>query len=151
MQFRKDAWQVSHGHLEGFSASETREWFQFLAEKAPEGFLMVLYQGEIIGQLEFRSRLQADSGKIEGYINLFYLVPHWRGKGMGQKLHDYTLSQLANNSCTQAFLRYIPGNHRAEAFYLKNGWAKEGEPTEQRGQLMKKDLAPSRYYKLQAL
>ncbi|MGI9278040.1 MAG: GNAT family N-acetyltransferase [Endozoicomonas sp.] len=140
IRFRRDAWQISHGNLEDFCEAETKDWFQFLAEKYPEGFLMILHQDEIIGQLEFRSRIHDSTGEREGYINLFYLVPQWRGKGMGQKIHDYTLKIFSDTGCTRAFLRYIPGNDRAEAFYMKNGWIKEGKSEGKRGQLMKRAL-----------
>ncbi|WP_062267825.1 GNAT family N-acetyltransferase [Endozoicomonas arenosclerae] len=140
LQFRRDAWQVSYGSLESFREDETTDWFEFLAEKYPESFLHVLQDHEVIGQLEFRSRPDDDTGEHEGYINLLYLIPEWRGKGMGQATHDFILKVLSDNGCTRVFLRYVPGNDRAEAFYLKNGWIKEGKPTEKRGQLMKKVL-----------
>ncbi|WP_434341602.1 GNAT family N-acetyltransferase [Motilimonas cestriensis] len=65
---------------------------------------------------------------------MFYLTPEWRGLGIGQKIHDFVMAELAKQGCVQAQLRYIPGNTLAELFYARNHWKNCGEPGE-RGQL----------------
>ena len=50
------------------------------------------------------------------------------------------MEQFNQHHCTEANLRYIPGNIAAEQFYLENNWVRVGAPGE-RGQLMEKKLA----------
>ncbi|MGY0216167.1 GNAT family N-acetyltransferase [Endozoicomonadaceae bacterium StTr2] len=140
MQFRKDAWVASFGTEQGFSEQETLNWFHRLISNHPAGFLHLRWQGRIIGQVEFQSGIETSDGLRTGYINLFYLVPEVRGTGLGQQLHDKVLKQIQADRCDGAMLRYIPGNLRAERFYLKNGWYPVGEPEAKRGQLMRLDF-----------
>ncbi|CAM3659008.1 GNAT family N-acetyltransferase [Parendozoicomonas haliclonae] len=141
LAFRRDAWKASYGSDETFSAAATIKWFQRIAKHNPESFLLVWHGDRCIGQLEFMPDLKTAEGESFAHINLFYLIPEYRGNGFGQLLHDYVIEALKRWGCRDASLRYIPGNDRAERFYLKNGWYKEGEPTEERGQLMKKNLS----------
>ena len=143
IRFRKDAWVVSFGSEQGFSEEEAVQWFHSLSEKNPDGFLHVWHDQEIIGQLEFRSNIVTSDGQKAGYANLFYLAPDYRGKGLGQVIHDYVIERFKNDQCVGAMLRYIPGNDRAENFYTLNGWYLSGKPELKRGQLMRKDFVGS--------
>jgi len=138
IKFRKDTWNVSYGSVANFSKEETINWFNHLKAESPNGFLHVWYNEKIIGQLEFKFIGENTSEVKMGYVYLFYLSPEYRGTGLGQKIHDYTLELLANNDCGGAMLRYIPGNATAEKFYIKNGWSKSGNINPKRGQLMNK-------------
>ncbi|MFO6422964.1 GNAT family N-acetyltransferase [Motilimonas sp. KMU-193] len=82
--FRKDAYKVSYGHDAGYSEHETVEWFEYLSEHNPSGFLHVMAGDEIIGQLEFKAGLELEDARLGGYVNLFYLDPDWRGLGIGK-------------------------------------------------------------------
>lgn len=139
LAFRQDAHRISFGTHQDFSANETKDWFNSLAKDFPDGFLHAVLGDEIIGQLEFRSALNDNQGEVFGYINLFYLQPNYRQRGLGQLMHDYVLDKFRLDNCSHAYLRYIPGNHLAERFYRKNGWQASGEPGP-RGQLMLKPL-----------
>ncbi len=139
LRFRKDAYVVSFGHDKGYCEAETTKWFEHLSKHNPNGFLHVMMDNEIIGQLEFKAGLEQEGGGTSGYVNLFYLTPEWRGTGVGQQLHDFVIDELTKQGCTQAHLRYIPGNMIAERFYAKNDWTKSGEPSE-RGQLLVRQL-----------
>jgi len=80
-----------------------------------------------------------EKGKKFGYINLLYLLPEFRNNGLGEKLVDFICTQLKNEQCAYAQLRYIPANLQAVSFYRKHGWADVGELGE-RGQLAEKRL-----------
>ena len=112
---------MSHGSEENFSEEETIKWFHRISTNNPDSFLHIWKDKQIIGQLEFKPRIETSDGKTAGYINLFYLIPEFRCSGLGQKIHDYVLEQLSKDGCQGAMLRYIPGNTRAERFYIRNG------------------------------
>lgn len=140
IQFRKDAHFVSHGNLNTFSVKETTDWFKKLEMETPDSFLHVYMNNSIIGQLEFKTGLESADGSKEGYGNLFYIIPEFRGKGYGQIIHDYVINRMKVDCCEFAYLRYIPSNKVAENFYLKNHWYPVGESDEKRGQLMRNDF-----------
>lgn len=140
LAFRRDTHRISYGTDQDFSASEAKDWFNSLAKDYPDGFLHAVLGDEIVGQLEFRSALNDGKDEVFGYVNLFYLQPNYRQRGFGQLMHDYVLARFRLDKCSLAYLRYIPGNHLAERFYIKNGWQASGEPGP-RGQLMIKTLA----------
>ncbi|YCO04936.1 GNAT family N-acetyltransferase [Vibrio sp. VNB-15] len=137
--FRRDAYEVSFGHQNGFDTQEITFWFASIAEDPEAGFFHVIKDGEIIGQLECRHPVLDEEGLRFGYINLVYLLPKFRNQGLGKQLQDFLLKRFADDGCTYARLRYIPGNHAGERFYRKQGWYPVGKPGE-RGQLMQKDL-----------
>lgn len=140
VSFRKDAHYISYGSFDGFNASETKAWFETLSQDSSDGFLHVFVEERVVGQLEFKSNILCEDGILRGYICLFYLVPEYRRKGLGTKLHEFVLSKFKQDGCAEANLRYVPGNAVAELFYLKHGWVPEGEAGE-RGQLMVKKIA----------
>ncbi|OEE58591.1 GNAT family N-acetyltransferase [Enterovibrio norvegicus FF-454] len=142
--FRRDTWLVSYGTTDGFCANDAIKWFHHLSQNNPSGFIHIWFNGSIVGQLEFKSDIDSDDEKRAGYVNLFYLKQEYRGSGLGQIAHDYVVEKLFKNRCHKAMLRVIPGNLRAEAFYVKNGWYREGDASE-RGQLMCLDITGDAY------
>jgi ribosomal protein S18 acetylase RimI-like enzyme len=60
-----------------------------------------------------------DKGTKLGYINLLYLLPEFRNKGIGNTLVDFIFSQFKNDQCAYAQLRYITANLSAVNFYHK--------------------------------
>ena len=138
-KFRKDAHRVSFGSIKDFEEEDILNWFRFLQNNNPSGFQHVYFGEEIIGQLEFRLAYIEDDGITRGYIYLLYLIEGYRGKGFGQKIHDYVLNCFKKDGCVRANLRCFPNNKKAYNFYLKNEWYCVDEPTV-RGQLMEKLL-----------
>ncbi|EDP59882.1 GNAT family N-acetyltransferase [Vibrio sp. AND4] len=137
--FRKDAYQVSFGHIQGFDVQEITAWLTSIAKDPQAAFFHVIKDSKIIGQLECRYPISDKKGLKFGYINLFYLVPEFRHQGLGRQLQKFLLKLFADHNCVYARLRYIPGNEAGERFYYKNGWRPVGKPGE-RGQLMQIDL-----------
>ncbi|EAT12705.1 GNAT family N-acetyltransferase [Bermanella marisrubri] len=143
LQFRKDAHLASYGSLAYFNEEEMLNWFRYLIQENPEGFKHVWLKGQIIGQIEYKAIIEEanenNQANSYSYINLFYLKPEYRNLGLGQQLHDFVVKQCQLAGSREIFLRYIPGNKQAKAFYRKNGWLFSGEP-DYRGQLMVLDL-----------
>jgi len=73
----------------------------------------------IVGQLEMGEH---KSVPRMGYVNLYYLVPAYRGRGLGRSLDEYTTTFLRGLGFACARLNVSPTNHQAVRFYLKNGW-----------------------------
>ncbi|WP_325206080.1 GNAT family N-acetyltransferase [Vibrio sp. 03_296] len=81
-----------------------------------------------------------EQGVKFGYINLLYLLPEYRNKGLGSELERlYIRSVQKTSECAYAHLRYIPTNLQAVSFYHKHGWTAVGDIGE-RGQLAEKRL-----------
>src|SRR5688500_11252858 len=61
------------------------EWLRGKVEEFPDGCVMAHRGERCIGQLE----LQVPYGLTVGYVNLFYVVPEFRGLGYGDQLNGY--------------------------------------------------------------
>jgi len=133
LEFRRDAHILSYGSDNSFNIEECTAWFNSLNNTS--GFEHVILNEKIIGQIEFKSGIKDNKGVLTGYINLLYLLPDYRRKGYGLELQKYIFSKLIADGCVLAYLRYLPENTIAHAFYVKNGWSPLGVPNE-RGQLM---------------
>ncbi|MGF1688024.1 GNAT family N-acetyltransferase [Photobacterium japonica] len=139
LAFRKDAYAVSYGHLEGFDPKETNAWFERLADNETAGFFHVVIEDELVGQLEFKGDLDDENGERFGYINLVYLTAPYRNQGLGKLLLAYIFENFHRHGCRYALLRYAPANIPARTFYRKHGWLDVGAPNA-RGQLARKTL-----------
>lgn len=138
LAFRRDAHILSYGNDSTFNSDECTDWFNSLKQNNPNGFLHVIANQKIIGQLEFKSAVKKEND-LTGYINLIYLHPEYRNKGYGAMLENHMLSTFRSDHCTAAYLRYLPANKAAGYFYKKQGWTTIGAPNE-RGQLMVRTL-----------
>jgi RimJ/RimL family protein N-acetyltransferase len=118
--FRRDSFIVSFGTDEDFGdENEYMDWLQRRALENPNGFVLVLEKNVPIGQLELT--LIQYEGKEIGYVNLYYLVPEKRGKGLGALLHEYAINFFKENNVREFHLRVSPTNEHAISFYTKNG------------------------------
>jgi GNAT superfamily N-acetyltransferase len=138
LAFRRDAHIISYGSDKKFDANECSAWFESLQKDPLSGFQHVILDNHIVGQIEFRSHFQENNNA--GYINLLYLLPTYRRKGIGKKIQNYVFSTFLANGCFSAYLRYLPRNVSAEKFYINTGWTPVGLPN-QRGQLMTQEIS----------
>lgn len=138
---RRDAWCISHGSVAGFDEAQTRAWLDTLTREQPQGLLHLWRHHSPIGQLELAPAMMRQDGSQGGYLYLLYLIPDWRGRGLGRWLLEQALQRIRAVGSTSAELRYLPTHLTAERFYLRQGWRKEGRADE-RGQLLVKDLTP---------
>ena len=125
VRFRRDTYQCSF--LDGVQRFEQengttgKEYLDRLQKqiiKLPEGCVHVLEDGHIVGQIETRLREQPGLG----YVNLFYLIPEARGRGIGDELNRYVVEVFQKLGVSKAQLSVSPNNHRALAYYRKHGW-----------------------------
>ena len=78
-----------------------------------------------------------------GYVNLYYVAPQWRGKGIAGALDEYVVAYLLAEGCTRARLTVSKTNPRAISFYTKFGWQDAGTRLDvPRTLFMEKILAP---------
>ncbi|WP_042220916.1 GNAT family N-acetyltransferase [Oceanobacillus manasiensis] len=137
--FRKDSFKASFGDTAGFGDED--DYLHWLGEKIstfPKGFVMVLEDGEYIGQLELS--IKDYKGESIGYIHLFYLVPEKRGKGRGVDLFHYAKAFFLESKVEHYHLRVSPSNKRALTFYRKIGMEQiktelDGKVVRMRGKL----------------
>ncbi|GGD62068.1 GNAT family N-acetyltransferase [Paenibacillus nasutitermitis] len=121
--FRKDSYVVSYGSDEGFGDEE--EYVIRIRDRVnrfPEGLVLVEYNDITIGQIELQI-LNYEETDI-GYVNLFYLMPGYRGKGYGDRLLEYAENFFRNHHVREYHLRVSPSNHVAVKFYEKHGLKK---------------------------
>jgi ribosomal protein S18 acetylase RimI-like enzyme len=123
--FRKDAYIVSFGSDKNFYEHNGKGVERYLEDcrkrvKANPASCVHVWKGnEIIGQVELELWYKNPS---VGYIDLFYLVPEYRGKGYGDVLEDYAESYFRKIGCRRLLLSVSPTNIQAVRFYKKHGW-----------------------------
>ncbi len=126
--FRRDSFFASFGTHEGEEAEMGADGASYLErlqrriDEVPEGNCHVWHRDRVIGQTEMRI---ADDGE-KGYVNLFYLVPEWRHRGVGRLLHDRAIAVFAGRGKRAIRLSVSRVNTAAIAFYRRLGWKRVG-------------------------
>ena len=129
IKFRKDSYVVSFGSEEGFCDELTYiNRIKERVKKFPEGQVIIEKDNLPIGQMELQIR--EFDGKEIGYVNLFYLIPEYRGKGLGKDLIRYAEDFFRKSNVTEYHLRVSPTNERAIRFYNNSGMVKLREEKE---------------------
>ncbi|MBF2028299.1 MAG: GNAT family N-acetyltransferase [Oscillatoriales cyanobacterium C42_A2020_001] len=130
VQFRADSFLCSFGSAarfykeDGSGVEEYLQWLRHRMTEIPNSCVHVWQEEQIIGQVEMM-RWKNDSSI--GYVNLFYLIPEFRGQGFGQQLDQYAAHFFKHLGCHSARLNVSPANGMAMRFYLKHGWIDLGE------------------------
>ncbi|WP_048695982.1 GNAT family N-acetyltransferase [Catenovulum maritimum] len=99
VQFRKDTHLVSFGHTKDFDTARQAKVFHLFQQDWPLGLLHVWLGDEIIGQVEFTTPIKQADGSYWGYVYLFYLKPDYRGRGIGQQIHDFVIQKMQADNC----------------------------------------------------
>ena len=126
--FRRDSFYASFGTHEGCDAEMGADGSLYLAKlrarmaQVPEGNCHLWHGDRIVGQTEMR--FSEEPGV--GYVNLFYLVPEWRHRGLGRVLHDHAVAVFTARDCKAIRLSVSRKNERAIAFYRRLGWKRLG-------------------------
>ncbi|MEY9869164.1 ribosomal protein S18 acetylase RimI-like enzyme [Peribacillus sp. B2I2] len=129
VKFRKDSFVVSFGSEDGFGDENT--YLQRMKErvrKFPDGQVILEKDQEPIGQMELQIREY--EGTEIGYVNLFYLIPEYRSKGLGKELVRYAENFFRQFNVSEYHLRVSPNNQRAIRLYTNSGMMKISEENE---------------------
>ena len=144
IRFREDSFRVSFGHADdfheadGLGSKRYLEWLSVRIGEYPDLHVHVWCEGEIIGQLEGRFDRQSPT---VGYVNLYYLAPEWRGRGLASALDHYMCDVFNGRGCHAVRLSVSPTNARAIKFYTRHGWTDQGPRSDgSEVHLMEKDL-----------
>lgn len=123
LKFRRDSFLVSMGSAEGMGNENAYlAWMALNSALYPDGFLMMEHDGKVIGQTEAEIILY--QGRRIGYVDLFYLVPEYRGKGYGKVQLDRAEAFFRHHGVNEYHLRVSATNERAIRFYKKHGFYK---------------------------
>ncbi len=125
-RYREDSFVISFGHADDFHAMGAETYLAWLAsriETHPLGHVHIWVDGAIVGQMEARPLPKAPD---VGYVNLYYLAPDWRGKGLSDAMDAYICDWLKTCGCRVLRLSVSPNNGRALKFYRRRGWVDRG-------------------------
>ncbi len=128
--FRRDSFVASFGTDTGFDeevGTDNAHYLAWLRERiaqVPEGNVHLLQDGRIVGQAEVRL---VHGEPDVGYVNLFYVVPECRGRGLGRVLHEHAVRVFRARGMRRLRLSVSLANVDALAFYRRLGWVAVGE------------------------
>jgi ribosomal protein S18 acetylase RimI-like enzyme len=94
------------------------QWLARRVEEFPDGHVLALLRGQVVGQLE----LQVPYGLDRGYVNLFYVAAPWRRLGFGRRLHDFALTYFRSWEAAWIDLHVSSTNAPALCFYRSLGY-----------------------------
>lgn len=121
LKFRKDSFLVSLGTADTFGdPNQYLAWMALQTVFYPDGFLLMEHDGKVVGQLEVETITY--QGRQVGYVDLFYLIPGYRGKGYGKIQVDRAESYLRSQGMLEYHLRVSATNKYAIRFYDKHGF-----------------------------
>lgn len=95
----------------------------------PASCVFIEVDGVAVGGVHLFVRENADGGR-DGHVNNIFLLPEWRGKGLGEKLDGYAMAFFRRHGVTWAGLRTNPLQPKVVAFYQRMGWRLMGEAEE---------------------
>ena len=115
-----DSWQNAHGSLAGFQAGPYYEAALAHYRADPESIMLLYYGTEPAGLLD----LDPVRGRHAGYgwISLLYLLPEYRGQGLGVQVLGRATAKFSNMGRTALRLHAAEDNASALAFYKKWGF-----------------------------
>ena len=125
VEFSEDAFACSFGTAARFWAEAGRDghrWIERLQEKLRQDprYAVNAWLGDaVVGQVVLGA---SDTQASAGHVNLYYLLPRWRGQGLAQQLDVYAVAVLRDKGYRMATLNVSPTNTAAVRFYLRCGW-----------------------------
>jgi len=127
--FRRDAYVSSFGTPEGIEEEMGADNARYLGRLAariaelPAGNAHLWHGERVVGQTEMRF-VKEDAAV--GYVNLFYVMPEFRGRGLGRRLHQHAVEVFAPLGRRTLRLSVSTRNPGAISFYRKLGWVTVG-------------------------
>ena len=124
-QCRKDAWITIHGSLDKFDGAAFTADAAAQARVSPDAVWQVMLLDKPVGlvQLDIPTAQAQDYGPVP----FLYLLPDYRGMGLGVQLIGQAVSVFRRMGCDRLRLRCAPDNAVAQKFYAKYGFYKIGE------------------------
>lgn len=112
-----DSWQNAHGDLTGFHADTYYEAALAHHRADPESVMMFYFDDQPAGLLDLDPVRGARAGY--GWISLLYLLPEYRGQGLGVQVLGRATAHFENLGRTALRLQAAEDNRAALAFYKK--------------------------------
>lgn len=124
-QCRKDAWITIHKSLDNFNGEGFTAEAAAQASVSPDAVWQAMYRDEPVGLLQ----LDIPTARRERYgpIPFLYLLPEYRGQGLGVQFIGQAVSVHRKLGCDRLRLRCAPDNEIAQRFYARYGFHKIGE------------------------
>lgn len=124
-QCRKDAWVTIHKTLENFNGEGFTTEAAAQARVSSQAVWQAVLRNEPVGLLQ----LDIPTAQHERYgpIPFLYLMPSFRGQGLGVQFIGQAVSVLRKLGCDRLRLRCAPDNAVAQRFYARYGFHKIGE------------------------
>ena len=142
-----DSWRAAYRDLlpvavlDGLSAAQrTRHWDRVLlpasmdrvvvAERDGEvvgfGHVGPARDAEVVGFGHVGPARDADVDPTTGQLATIYLRPEFWGSGVGRRVHEAALAELAGLGYRHVVLWMLSTNVRAARFYRRQGWERDG-------------------------
>jgi GNAT superfamily N-acetyltransferase len=105
-----------------------RDWQEWLAGGGDREFTLVAERDggiEAFCTLELPSSEADESGDVAG-IPALYAHPDAFGRGSGPALMEAAIEAIRKRGYREAILWMLEGNRRAEGFYERRGWTRDG-------------------------
>ncbi len=116
----RDSWRVAHGTDSGFVSSVYLSSARCHTAKDPDSLIKVMSGENPAGVLELDTRRGKDDGV--GWISLFYLLPEYRGRGLGVQLIGCAAAYFSQLGRKKLRLHVAVTNERAISFYKYYGF-----------------------------
>ncbi len=127
------AWQEAYRtllpdeYLNRLSADERAQRYDFSnPDPLTPQTIVAMEDGLIVG-FATTSRSRDESLSDYGELCALYVDPEYWGRGFGVALAAEARSRLIQLGFRDALLWVLKGNHRAERFYLNDGWSADGQ------------------------
>ena len=114
-----------------FPQPDAERWYALIEE--PEVTMLLAEEdGELLGFSTSGESRDEDADSSVGEIRSFFVAAgHW-GRGIGRELMAAALDSLRERGCTEATMWSFAANERANAFYERAGFERDGaEKTEE--------------------
>ena len=119
----RDTWQIAHGSLEGFDANAAWETATLRGRESKDNVLAAYVEDRFAGVLAMDDRRGRFTGR--GWIAFFYLLPEFRGQGLGRQLMEEAARHY--RAIGRKVLRLtVARDYPAVGFYRKTGFRHTG-------------------------
>ena len=113
--------------LSAMSVEHRAEVWNRILEEATDGAgLHVAVAGDRIVGFAHGGPSRDTDARDAAEVYAVYVLPEYWGTGVGRALHDALVAELTAGAATEATLWVLEPNHRARAFYEREGWKYDG-------------------------